>query len=421
VNLFVRPESVSTGRTPERFPNDKEGIPLLEDNPGLYAKDPDFARRDRKYRLEVKYTTPTPVYRLNRFNILDGSERVQLNGRLLTRGVDYDIDYDFGTLTFRTPEAGEPDAEIQVDFEFVPLFGQAKESLVGASGTYNFNPRTWLSSSWLFFTRATPEERPKLGQEPSRILVGNLYGQWITNPSFMTGLVNKVPLVRTETESEFQMQGEVAMSIPNPNTKNEIYIDDMEGVEDSRELSITRGLWVPASEPVGPVDASVGLDLDREFERPLPFNWYNPQRVVRRSAVFTQLEGTQEGAEFMQVMEFNLRPSEATADSTRWIGVMRNLSRTGEDYSEKKFLEIWVNDFGREDTRGSARRGRGNAAAAAASARGIRRRLRGRRSGPRRPRRRRRRRDVRSHPDGPPTGSGRRCRRRRRRRREPRR
>ncbi|MGQ0723012.1 MAG: T9SS outer membrane translocon Sov/SprA [Candidatus Eiseniibacteriota bacterium] len=345
-NVIVSPEVVSTGRSPGFLPLEKEGVPLLEYNSAIYEREPDDLLDQNKYLLEVKYTTPSPTYSLNRFNILEGSERVFLNGRQLTRGTDYDIDYDFGVLTFRTPDASLPDAEIEVDFEFVPLFGQAKESLVGLSGTYNFGPRTWLSSSWLFFTRATPEQRPKLGQEPSRILVGNLYGQWITNPGFMTRLVNSVPLVQSEDESELQILGEVAMSLPNPNTKGEIYIDDMEGVEDSRELSITRGVWVPASEPVGPVAGG----LDRTRVPSLPFNWYNPENVVRRDEVFIELEDEREGQDFLQVLEFGVRPDagviSSDPDSSGWLGILRNLSTIGEDFSEKKFLEIWVNDFG---------------------------------------------------------------------------
>lgn len=348
-NVIVSADLVSTGRTGE------PGVPLLEYNTALYELEPDDLFRDQsqKYLLEVKYTTPTPTYALNQFNILEGSERVVLNGRLLSRGADYDIDYEFGVLTFRTPDASLPDAEIEVDFEYVPLFGQAKESLVGLSGTYHFGPRTSLSSSWLFFTRATPEERPKLGQEPSRILVGNMYGQWIANPDLMTELVNSIPLVNSEDQSELQLQGEAAMSLPNPNTKNQIYIDDMEGVEDSREFAITRGVWAPASEPAGP---DLGTqDLDRSGIRPLPFNWYNPENVVRRADVFTELSTEREGQDFLQVLELSVRPTQgvdsADPDSTGWMGVMRNLSPIGEDYSEKKFLEVWVNDFGaREGT-----------------------------------------------------------------------
>ncbi|MGH2570928.1 MAG: hypothetical protein ACRDGR_06865, partial [bacterium] len=76
---------------------------------------------------------------------------------------------------------------------------------------------------------------------------------------------------------------------------------------------------------------------------------------MRRKEVFPQLAETQEGEEFLQVLEFNVRENAATVDSTRWLGVMRNLSQTGEDYSEKKFVEIWVNDFGRLETRQGAR------------------------------------------------------------------
>ncbi|MFN8176458.1 MAG: cell surface protein SprA [bacterium] len=341
VNVIVAPSQVHTGRS-------TDPIPLLDTNPGLYSLQPDDLINREKYVIEVQFTTPTPSYNLNRFNILEGSETVHLNGRTLSRGVDYDIDYDLGILTFRTPDANAPDAQIEVDFQYVPLFGQAKESLAGISGTYNFSDRTKVSSSWLYFARSTPELRPKLGQEPSRILVGDLYGQWASNPTFLTGLVNKIPLVSSEDESEIQVQGEVAVSLPNPNTKNEIYIDDMEGVADSRDIPLTRGLWVPASEPAGPGATVDHPDLDKATDRvrPLPFNWYNPENAVRRQDVFVELSDERQGQDYLQVMEMRPRLS-APDDSTGWFGVMRCLSTVGEDFSQKKFLEIWVNDFGR--------------------------------------------------------------------------
>ncbi len=149
----------------------------------------------------------------------------------------------------------------------------------------------------------------------------------------------------SEEASEISLQGEAAMSLPNPNTKDEIYIDDMEGVEDSRDLTITRALWQRASEPIGPV--TVENDFDRTLIPRLPFNWYNPDNVVRRKEVFPELTGQQEGEDFLQVLEFTVRDEEGANDPARWMGVMRNLSPTGEDFSEKKFLEIWVNDFQR--------------------------------------------------------------------------
>ncbi len=339
VNLRLGADSVSTGRSTEPGPK------LLDYNAAMYSQNPILINNQWEYEIQVKYTTPTPTYSLNRFNILDGSERVRLNGRLLSRGTDYDIDYELGILTFKTPDANLPDVNIEVDFEFVPLFGQAKESLAGLSGTYNFDPLTRLSSSWLYYSKATPELRPRLGQEPSRIVVGDVFGQWQKNPTFMTGLVNALPFVTSEEASELSIQGEAAMSLPNPNTKNEIYIDDMEGVEDSRDLTITRALWVPASEPIGPDTPE--LQLNRENVPRLPFNWYNPDNVVRRKEVFPELTGQQEGEDFLQVLEFTVRDEEGATDPTRWMGIMRNLSTTGEDFSQKKFLEIWVNDFQR--------------------------------------------------------------------------
>ncbi len=153
-NFRLGPDGTSTGRSTEPGPK------LLDYNGAIYSQRPDLVLNQWKYEIKATYTTPTPTYSLNRFNILDGSERVRLNGRLLSRGADYDIDYELGILTFKTPDANLPDVKIEVDFEFVPLFGQAKESLAGLSGTYNFDPLTRLASSWLYYSKATPGASP---------------------------------------------------------------------------------------------------------------------------------------------------------------------------------------------------------------------------------------------------------------------
>ena len=43
---------------------------------------------------------------------------------------------------------------------------------------------------------------------------------------------------------EFNVQAEAGMSFPNPNTKNEVFVDDMEGVRDAVSLSLTPERWL---------------------------------------------------------------------------------------------------------------------------------------------------------------------------------
>ena len=75
--------------------------------------------------------------------------------------------------------------------------------------------------------------RPRLCEEPSRTVIGDLNTAWTFRPDWITRLVDRLPGVRTTTPSEFGVQAEVGASYPNPNTRNVVYIDDMEGVRDA--------------------------------------------------------------------------------------------------------------------------------------------------------------------------------------------
>jgi hypothetical protein len=104
--------------------------------------------------------------------------------------------------------------------------------------------------------------------------------------------------------------------------------------------------WSPASEPAGPA----ALGLDREYQRPLPYNWYNPERVVRRRDVFLETRDQSEGEEFLRVLEFAIATERsgdwASPDSSGWFGVMRQLPPDLQDLREATSVAIWVDDFG---------------------------------------------------------------------------
>jgi cell surface protein SprA len=41
--------------------------------------------------------------------------------------------------------------------------------------------------------------------------------------------VDALPLIETDSKSMIEISGEVAQSFPNPNLRNDAYIDDFEG------------------------------------------------------------------------------------------------------------------------------------------------------------------------------------------------
>jgi hypothetical protein len=230
---------------------------LLTDNqnPDIYDRPYSEigARRDEytKFTIEVSYSTPTTSIKLDHINILDGSEVVTLDGTRLVRNTDYQIYYDIGQIKLDEGLALTPDAEIVVDYQYVPFFATAQQSLLGLQGIYRLSDRSHIGSVVLFQSKKSPEERPRLGQEPSRIVLGDLNAKLEFRPELMTAMVNALPLIRAEQPSRLSLAGEVGMSVPNPNTKGEVYVDDMEGVSDTRSFSLARDAWVQSSPPEG--------------------------------------------------------------------------------------------------------------------------------------------------------------------------
>lgn len=323
------------------FDPDTTEFPLDERNPEMYdvyeervAQHPtDY----QKYYMMAKYRTPQTSYSLNKVNILEGSEKVILNGQQLQRGKDYQIIYEIGQVNLIGPaaeEAQKPDANISIDFEYAPFLALAQQSLVGVSGQYALSQWNHVGFAWLYESKSTPEDRPRLGQEPSRYQVGDFNARFEFTPSFMTRMVDALPLIRAEAQSSLKLSGEVAASFPNPNTKNEVYIDDMEGVEDARILSIARRGWVPGSIPQG-----------KGSREHLRFNWYNPRNKVKAGEVFPNLPTEQEREESLTILELKAQEGQETSEDD-WIGLMRLISKTGTDFSESKFFQIRFNDGG---------------------------------------------------------------------------
>ncbi|MFH1278666.1 MAG: cell surface protein SprA [Candidatus Eisenbacteria bacterium] len=313
---------------------------LLETNAVIYDNH-DPKPTDSKYEIEVKYRTSQSSFSLNRSNILEGSEVVKLNGRTLTRGVDYRIIYEIGQIEFLSDEALAPDAKISVDFEYAPFLSQAQKSLAGVAGTYNLSDRTKMSSIWLYKGKKTPYRRPRLGQEPSRIVVGGLSLSTEREPEFLTRLTDMIPGVTAREKSRFRIDLESAVTFPNPNTKNAVYVDDMEGTEETSSFGITRRQWNPMSIPSDSV--SLGISAKDRYKRVL---WYNPKNSTTRGDLNPDLS-QEERTKFVPVLEVDLRDGtavEGTAEGA-WGGIMRLLSKTGLDMKERKFLEIWINDF----------------------------------------------------------------------------
>ncbi|MFH1689602.1 MAG: hypothetical protein ABIE42_05120 [Candidatus Eisenbacteria bacterium] len=300
-----------------------------EKNCSVYSKD-NFDAGDDDYYIVVKYNRPRTTFYLGQINIIENSEVVRLNGVRLTRGTDYTIYYPAGQLTILAEEAKEPDAKVTVEYDYKPFGIAGEKTLLGARGVYNWSEKIRLGTTWMYQSKGTPEDRPRLGEEPSRTVVGDVNLSADFTPELMTRVVDAIPFIETDAESRLKISAEAAVSIPNPNTKGFVSVDDMEGAENVSMLGVSRRLWVPSSVPDLPeIDASDRMDI----------YWYNPERKVQEGDLHPDLPA-QEADDSHTVLEI----AYDSDGSASWAGLMRLLSKTGSDYSDYQFVELWVND-----------------------------------------------------------------------------
>lgn len=283
----------------------------------------------RKYYMMMRYKGKASIYTLG-INVIEGSEEVTVGGETMERGRDYTIDYETGTVTFISERPFlYPDADINIKYQTSPFFSLTSKSLLGTRAVYKFGENSHLGTSVMYRSVGRREERPKLGEEPGRIALGEIDGRVAAQPYVFTKAVDLLPLVETETPSRFSLNAEAAASFPDPNTVGEVYIDDMEGTEVKDDLGISFTRWHFGSIP-GERDTSAFCSK---------LQWYNPEDKVRAGDLDSLLPEDQED-DLLSVLNLVMTPDDS--DTSSWGSLLTCLSTRGLDYSESKFLELWA-------------------------------------------------------------------------------
>ena len=332
--------------------------------PEIYNEANEVTQRERsQYSIEIKSQSRQTQFNLGYGDVIDNSEQVRLNGRLLRRGQDYTVDYQTGALSFQTgvaTEVANPSASLDISWDSKSLFGfsATQKSLLGVrmehklGGGAGGEGQSLLGMTFLYSNQSTPSRRVRVGSEPSRSMVLDANARLEFKPQFLTDLVNALPLVEAHTPSALRVNAEVAGSFPNPNTRSAAYIDDFEGSSGSIPLSIFRAAWTPASEPT--------QDGVRTALYPGRLTWYNPYDRVRVTDIQPyRAESITAEQNIDDILVLKFAPRRSTYGTDRrvpkgygplwtsgaplksWAGIMASL-RGGLDLSRSKFLEIWV-------------------------------------------------------------------------------
>lgn len=314
--------------------------------PELYSSSPGSRVPIEKsaYYIEVSNKSRSSEIRLGKANIIEGSERITLNGAELQKGVDYNINYDFGQVTFLSADALDPNADLNIDFEYAPYISAEKKTLFGIRGEYSFSNDLKVGSTFLYKSDKATARKPKVGQETAKSIVWDADISYKTKTNFLTTLADALPLYSTETPSNLAFSAEFAQSIPNPNVDGVAYIDDFEGARDAYSLGVFRETWSYSSRPAS-------LDATNRRARLV---WYNPYDQVLTTEIWNRDEPTSGSRTNVLALEYrpaikDRRIADANEDTTvsvsnfpelSWAGIIRNLSVGAANQEEAQLLEV---------------------------------------------------------------------------------
>ncbi len=354
---------------PSRFPfnsdttftdslgNQTPELASIARNPFLYNGRPTEQRvvNSTQFYLQLTSRERTNTIRLGRANIIEGSERVTVNGETLTKDVDYSIQYDFGQVTLLSDRALDPNGDLRIEFEYAPFVSIARKTLFGARADYEWNKDVRFGSTVLYKSDKAQDRKPRVGQETASGLVTSFDGRATFQPAFLTSAIDALPLITTEAPSSVTIAGEFAQSRPNPNVDGVAYVDDFESAIEQVSLGSTRNDWRLSSLPL-----QVGAESRRS-----KMLWHNPPRISYQE-VFDAERAAGEGSITLFRMIFrkaafvtdttdtNPPPPDAPR-SDSWSGITYYLGANRLDEDRLQLFEMRVRgdrgvinfDFGR--------------------------------------------------------------------------
>ncbi len=300
-----------------------------------------------QYYIEVSNRSRLTEISLGRPNIIEGSERITVNGVALVKGEDYDIQYDFGQIRFLKENAVDPNSDVNIEYEYTPFISAEKKTLFGLRGEYEVSDNLKLGSTYLYKSDKATDRKPKVGQETSRATVLDFDGSFKLQPNFLSKVANLMPLYSTTANSNLMISGEIAKSYPNPNVDGVAYLDDFEGTRDAYSLGVLRSTWTASSRPAV-------LDSTTRYRSNMI--WYNPYDLISTREIWnrdvsTEESGTQTLSLIFNPNKFDKRwgekPDSAVnfGPDSAWAGIMRYLSLGSANQDRTQLLEMRIRGF----------------------------------------------------------------------------
>ncbi len=242
------------------------------------------------------------------YNIPRGSVTVSAGGRVLTEGLDYDINYDLGTIKVTNTAIVNSGIPVQVNYENNASFGLIQRNYMGLRWDYMAinKPKEQLSLGGTmvrlgerpFFSKVTYDNNATGGtNEPIRNAMYGLDANFKKDIPRLTKLLDKLPFYKTTTPSTINVFAEGAFLQPGhapqigKGSKGIINIDDFDGTQSGLDLRFPPISWSLASVPEGATqkgsntllfpEASLNDDINSGKNR-AKINWYQIEPTLQQ-------------------------------------------------------------------------------------------------------------------------------------------
>ena len=330
-------------------------------NEAIYEEEDPFERDNAgRFRLTLSYRLRSEglisSFSLGAFGIRDGSERIFLGERILTRGADYEIDYDVGQVQLLEPDilfASSPNASVRATWEQRSLFQVSPTQVFGLRTSSTLGSRGGIDLLGLYQSERTVVTRPILGTEPGAALLGGLSGRYDAPVGWFDRFLERVPGLNFAGTSSFSADGEVALSVPNPNTLDQAFVDDFDGTAQI-PIGLTSQNWQLASAPAARDGAEMILPAVLNGTTAGPLVWQhrwileapNGDSLGVREGLFPRTDIDNQirlaGSELREPgLRMSLGQARASGQSG-WRSTMTPLSTNGLDLTKTDFLEFYA-------------------------------------------------------------------------------
>lgn len=298
-----------------------------------YNIDPAAVRSN--FTIELKYRYNVSSYRLDNYPVVAGSEIVRIDGVKQKKDVDYQIIYEAGEIIFLDKSKIRDDSLIEIIYDYSPFIQVFDNSIWGGRTEYQLFENLLLGTTYLNKTSTKPTTIPDARN--TDISFSTPYSAYILDSDFkfdlkkenLNYIINSLPLLNNvNLPIDINVNGEIAHSDLNSNIydihneKGVAMIDDMEGADNIRTLTMAKNYWFPAAIPIGmqPEYRSYCYKDD--------YTGYGHEVVTSQTTVQTQKP-------ILTLSYSGL--TDQRGDAFRYI-----VSSNGESFRNYTYMELWV-------------------------------------------------------------------------------